>query len=309
MSNSVRSLFRSLFRPLFRSLSRSVCVALFTSVVLVLISSVGQAQTQASCTFKVFQLNSPNGFQANGVNDYGTVVGQAYFSPSKGFTRFSGGGVSYFTAPNSATTSFLARNDAGVNVGFYSTQGPNSNISKGFILKGSTFTSFTHPKAVWGTTMTGINKNNSVVGWYLDSGEFAHGFKRFSNGSLVAINFPGAHNTFAIGINDNGVIAGFYESSSEHGFIYHNGQWATVDYPNTSGTEVYGISNAGVVIGLDHSLEQGRAFMWVNGTFKVISVPNSFYTHALGIAPGGLITGTTVLNGSNTVKGFTATCK
>ncbi len=111
MSDSIRSPFRS------------VCAALFTSAVLVLVSCLGQAQSQASCTFKLFQLNSPNGFQANGVNDYGTVVGQAYFSPSKGFTRFSSGGVSYFTAPNSATTSFLARNDAGVNVGFYSTQG------------------------------------------------------------------------------------------------------------------------------------------------------------------------------------------
>jgi hypothetical protein len=290
---------------------RSLLLSLVLSVFLVLASSAAQAQSQAACTFKLFQLNSSNNpsFQANGVNDYGTVVGQALFSPPKGFIRYAGGGVSYFAAPNSATTSFLARNDGGVNVGFYSTQGANSNISKGFILQGSTFTSFVHPKAVWGTELTGINKYNSAVGWYLDSSEFAHGFKRFSNGGLAAINFPGAQSTFAIGINDSGTIAGFYSNPNEHGFIYHNGQWATVDYPNTSGTEVYGISNGGVVIGLDHSLEQGRAFMFANGTFKVISVPNSFYTHALGIAPNGLITGMVVLNGSSTASGFTATCK
>jgi hypothetical protein len=76
------------------------------SVLLIFAASAAQSQSQATCRFKLFQLNSSNtpGFQANGVNDYGTVVGQAFFSPAKGFIRFSGGGVSYFAAPNAATT-------------------------------------------------------------------------------------------------------------------------------------------------------------------------------------------------------------
>lgn len=68
-------------------------------------------------------------------------------------------------------------------------------------------------------------------------------------------------------------------------------------------------NSGGLHFGLDHSLEQGRAFLYANGAFKVISVPNSFYTHANGIAPNGLITGMTLLNGAATTSGFTATCE
>ncbi len=209
-------------------------------MLLIVTSATVEAQSQASCTFKFFQLNSSNSptFEANGVNDYQTVVGRVFTSPAKGFIRYSGGGVSYFAAPNSVTTSFLARNNSGINVGFYSTQGANSNVSKGFILQGSTFTSFVHPKAaVWGTGFTGINKYNISVGWYLDSVEFSHGLKRFSIGALVALDFPGGQFTQLAGINDSGAIVGsFSDSTGEHGFIYYSGSWAKVDYPGAAGT-------------------------------------------------------------------------
>jgi hypothetical protein len=296
MSASVRSLFRA---PIWL-------------VLLVLASLSVRAQTNATCTFKLFTLNSSNNpqFQPNGINDYGTVVGQAFFSPAKGFVRYSGGGVSYFAAPNSATTSFLARNDSGINVGYYSTQGANSNISKGFILQGSTFTSFVHPKAVWGTRLTGINKYNSSVGWYLDSGEFGHGFKRYSNGGLAGLDFPGGHDTQPAVVNDSGTVAGsFADSAGEHGFVYHGGSWAKIDYPGPAGTtQVTGISNGNVVVGISTSQEPYIPFIYVNGTFKVISVPNASFTLVNGIALGGMITGTTVPNGTNTTKGFTGTC-
>jgi len=292
---------------------RSVLFALVLSVLSILIvtSSTVEAQSQASCTFKFFQLDSSNTpFEANGVNDYQTVVGQVFTSTSKGFIRYSGGGVSYFAAPNSATTSFLARNDSGINVGFYSTQGANSNISKGFILQGSTFTSFVHPKAVWGTALSGINKYNSTVGWYADSAENVHGFKRFSNGGLVALDFPGGQFTQPAGINDSGAIVGsFSDSIGEHGFLYHGGSWAKVDYPGAPGTtQVTGISNANVIVGFSTSTEPSIAFLYANGVFKVISVPNSFNTIVQGMAPGGMITGKTLPNGSSTANGFTATC-
>ena len=280
---------------------------------LVLASSTVQAQTNATCTFKLFTLNSANNpqFQPNGINDYGTVVGQAIFSPAKGFIRYSGGGVLYFAAPNSASTAFNARNDGGINVGYYSTQGANSNIAKGFILQGSTFTSFVHPKAVWGTRLTGINKYNTAVGWYLDSGEFGHGLKRYSNGGLAGLDFPGGHDTEPAGINDSGTVAGsFADSAGEHGFIYHGGTWAKVDYPGSSGTtQVTGISNGNVVVGFSTSQEPYIPFLYANGTFKVISVPNASFTLVNGIAPAGMITGTTVPNGTNNAKGFTGTCK
>jgi probable HAF family extracellular repeat protein len=286
---------------------------------MVLVAVPGIAQTQASCTFKIFQLaadpTNPTLNEAFGVNDYGTVVGQATFPypapPFDGFIRYSNGGVKYYLAPNSFSTLFRGRNDGGVSVGTYSTQG-TANVAKGFVLSGSTFTSFVHPKSVLGTTLTGINKFNSIVGWYLDASENAHGFKRYSNGGLTSINYPGAQATYANAINDTGAIVGSYTASNGtlHGFIYHGNQWATLDFPNTTGTELFGISNAGVILGLDHSPEQGRAFMYIGGGFKTIAVPGAFSTQANGIAPGGLlITGTTNLTGDQAGwRGFTASC-
>jgi probable HAF family extracellular repeat protein len=282
---------------------------------LVLTGSFGAfAQTQASCTFTLFQLkpstpNHPETNGVNGVNDFGTAVGEAVFSNTgRGFIRYSGGGVTYYDAPNSVTTLFNGRNNQGVSVGDYRDQLSLSSLSAGFILSGSHFTSFDHPKSVGGTHATGINKYNSVVGWYADANDYGHGFKRWSNGGIINLDYPNTLATFVYGINDQGTVVGSYfdfGAALPHGFIYHGGQWATLDYPNTPGTELSGISNAGVIVGHARTLTSAQSFLYVNGTFKLINVPNSTMTEARGISSGGLIAGITDVNGWH---GFTAMC-
>jgi len=156
------------------------------------------------------------------------LIAVAAASPAAGH-RYSGGNVSYFSPPNAASTNPSGRNDGGASVGFYTTQG--SSIRKGFILQGSTFTSFTHPKAVHGTVLTANNKYNSTVGYFFDSANITHGFKRYSNGSFRILQFnSGTIDTIPNGINDYGTIVGWY--NTQHGFIFHNNAWATLDYPN-----------------------------------------------------------------------------
>jgi probable HAF family extracellular repeat protein len=281
---------------------------------------LAKAQAQASCTFKIFQLNpsDPNnpGTEPNGVNDFASVVGAAVNPPAntviqKAFVRFSGGGVNYFSPPDSISAQFYARNNNGVTVGDYA---DSSFHPHAFMLQGSTLTPIVDPKAApFSTDARGINKFNSIVGSYTDTNGKEHGFKRFSNGSFNDLNFPGGSQaTNPNAINDSGTIVGSYTAAdgSLNGFIFNNNSWATLNFPQTTGTELFGISNAGVIIGLDHSTESGRAFMYSNGQFKVISVPNSFSTEATGIAPGGLITGRVNVNGTDSGRrGFTATCK
>ncbi len=88
-----------------------------------------QQYQQASCTFNLFQ--APG--LINGVNDFRTAVGQSSSNPAKALIRYSGGSVSYFTAPNASSTSFTGRNDGGVSVGSYTPQG--TTISKGSFCK------------------------------------------------------------------------------------------------------------------------------------------------------------------------------
>jgi hypothetical protein len=190
--------------------------SIFTALVLCSASvSYSQVQTQASCTFTSFKAPGLLG----GVNDYRSTVGQSSANPELGFIRYSNGSVTYFSPPNTGSTSFTGRNDAGVSAGFYTTHG--SSIRKGFILHGSSFTSFSHPKGAGGTLLTGINKYNSTVGWYFDSANIARGFKRYSNGGLVSLNYPGAsQGTTALDINDSGTVVGsFGGSNGQHGFL------------------------------------------------------------------------------------------
>jgi probable HAF family extracellular repeat protein len=299
---------------------RYSCYGLSLSLLLLAMTTVrAQSQTQASCNFKVFHLPESVASSPNGINDDGTVVGLAVDigGGERGFTRSPGGVLTYYGAPNAeptyrSYTYFTGRNQSGVKIGNYA-ENKTGAVQKGFMLSGSSFTSVAFPKAVQATYANGINKWNSVVGYYIDSvgNGHAHSFKRFKKGSYITLNYPAAEQTLATGINDSGAIVGYYFSSTQpSGFIYFNGKWATLDYPKATATTLSGISNTGVIIGHSNTTKQGTAFLYENGTFKVISVPNSFSTMANGISADGSITGRTNLDNTATGwRGFTAVCR
>ena len=281
----------------------SFCVCLFTLTVVLFLSNAYAQTQQASCTFHTFSLTqSPQMITVTGVNDYGTVVGYADFGEgasrqTKAFIHYSGGGTNYWLPSGAKNSAFGGRNDAGLTTGAYT---DSSNKTHAFIMKGSTLIPVVRP---YGAGLGGINRYNTVVGTYLDSNGNPHGFKRYSDGNVIHLTYPGAQGTRAYAINDSGVIVGFYNGtdSAEHGFIYKNGQWATLQFPNaTQSTELYGISNSNVIVGQG----QAHGYMYKNGTAKEISVPGSAETQVRAIAPGGLIAGMADLT-----HGFVASCQ
>lgn len=295
---------------------KSLLHSLVAVACLLLSSIVGDAaaQSKASCTFTLFTLPNSvaSGNFALGINSYSTVVGQLEDINTKqneGFIRFVGGDVNFFNA--APDTWFTARNDLGNSIGVESS--PPSVI--GFMLHGSSgVTSIIHPKAVKGTFPQGINKFNSVVGYYLDANNVAHGFKQFSNGSFIDINFPNSQSTTPLSINDSGVIVGGYtDLHGSHGFIYSGGKWASVEYPNVAigSTILSGVSDTNTMIGFNTSTPQGISFLYKNGTFKVISDSKAVGgTYANGIAANGLITGDVLLTTSKSSQhGFIAKCQ
>src|SRR4051812_19218286 len=98
-----------------------------------------------------------------------------------------------------------------------------------FSLKGSTYTPLT--MTIGGKTYKnfyafGINNYGTITGFYYDSSGAGHAFKRYSNGTAIALNYPGAAETYAYGINDKGTIVGWYSKQLppnrwKHGFIYN----------------------------------------------------------------------------------------
>jgi probable HAF family extracellular repeat protein len=260
----------------------SFLCAFLVAVTVVSLPPDTQAQTQqASCTFHTFSLPSnPQMIFVTGVNDYGTVVGEADFAASpraRAFIHYSGGSTTYWVPSGAKGSGFGGHNDAGVTTGAYT---DSSGQPHAFLLRGSTLTSIARPLRA---DPAGINKYNSVVGTYDDSNGHDHGFKRYSDGNVIHLTYPGALETRAFGINDGGIIVGFYNGtdSAEHGFIYRNGQWAKLQFPNaTQSTELYGISNSGVIVGQG----QAHAYMYKNGTSKEISAPGSVETQVRAIA-------------------------
>jgi hypothetical protein len=301
--------------------------ALGVLILVTVVSSAG-AQTQASCQFTTFTtrffISSSSGYRflvPRGVNDYGTVVGEAQddgdFSV-RAFTRSSGGGISYYRH-NSMDTFFTDRTNAGVTIGVVGGQFALGSMNgTPFKLQGSTFTPSTFKlggKTYSKFTVWGTNRWGTIVGTYADSSGYAHGFKRYSDGSAVALDYPGSAETVASAINDNGTVVGSYTrylspNAWWHGFIYNNGKWATLSYPSsTLETMLSGISNANLIVGTTvtgrSSVTVQGSFLYQNGTFKKIVMPNSSVpTYAHGVSPGkGLITG------FSGYTGFVAMCK
>ena len=96
-----------------------------------------------------------------------------------------------------------------------------------------------------------MNKLGAIVGSYLDSGGKMHGFL-YHGGAYATLNFPGASNTDALGINDAGQIVGWYlpsGSSVSQGFVYSNGQYSTILVNGVPSISVDAINNLGHIYG------------------------------------------------------------
>jgi hypothetical protein len=308
-----------------QTLHFTIFTGAFALIVLPLLTPV-RAQTLASCQFTTFyRLLSINGgnriLVPRGVNDYNTVVGEAQDDTDfsvRACTRFSGGSISYYRH-NSTDTFFTDRTNGGVTIGVAGGQFALGSMNgTPFTLQGSTFTPLT--MTIGGTTYNkftvwGTNSWGTTVGTYPDSSGYAHGFKRFSNGNTVALDYPGSAETVASAINDNGTVVGSYTkllppNAWWHGFIYSNGQRATLNFPDsTLETTLSGISNANLIVG---STVKGRSSTTVTGSFlyqsgackKIVLPYTNVPTSTAGVSPTkGLITG------FSGYTGFIATCK
>ncbi|HTW02056.1 MAG TPA: hypothetical protein VMF87_17285, partial [Streptosporangiaceae bacterium] len=89
-------------------------------------------------------------------------------------------------------------------------------------------------------------------------------------GQYTTIDVPGAPSTVAVGVNDLGVVSGFYfdAAGNQHGFLYRDGTFTTVDVPGAADTLLTVTNDLGTAVG--YSIDSSGAahgFVDRNGTF------------------------------------------
>jgi hypothetical protein len=97
---------------------------------------------------------------------------------------------------------------------------------------------------------------------------------RFRNYSV-----PGALQTWLTGINNSGVIVGWYmdQLTNTHGFALSGGKMIPIDDPNGTNTQVFGINSAGEIVGAYMTSCQeeicSEGFLYQGGKFTDIGPP------------------------------------
>src|SRR5205823_6873 len=123
--------------------------------------------------------------------------------------------------------------------------------SKGFELSGGQYKRISPPGSYVYVYATGVNNFGEVVGFTNNGGD-QRGFA-FKGAKFRSILFPGATATEVWGVNDQGIVVGWYQQGSPpydfYAFALKNGKYISFNYPGTRGTFASGISASGQIVG------------------------------------------------------------
>lgn len=147
------------------------------------------------------------------------------------------------------------------------------------------------------TQLSDINNKGEIVGTYGgNDGGNIEGFIWGENGQCTTIADPnGPARTNVWGVNDNGVIVGYWTDASQtvfHAFSY-DGTFTEITCPGAVTTRAYGIAGNGTIVG-DYQDVSGGAFhglVYQNGKCKTVDVPVGVSTFLRGINVSGQISG------------------
>ena len=127
-----------------------------------------------------------------------------------------------------------------------------------------------------------INDHGNIVGWIIDDNGYTHGFE-LRQGVVTVLDFPGATNTYANGLNDSGTISGTWDRYDDagnflyqSGFTWKDGSFSDVVFPGAGDTMLFGINANGELTGgwdsgLSATTESG--FVFSKGKFTSFDAP------------------------------------
>lgn len=182
-----------------------------------------------------------------GINDSGLISGTAYMAENTAAVGFTYDGTNFteIAVAGEEFTLINGINNAGALVG----GDGDGTVNKALQDTGGRFRNVTPPPGGWiEAQAVAINNLGEIVG--LTTGSSTTGFS-YKSGEFRDIAVPGSVNiTQAHGVNDNGVIVGWFEAPSGFaGFVLRNGKYFSVAYPGAVYTFVLGINTTGQLVG------------------------------------------------------------
>ena len=177
----------------------------------------------------------------HGINDAGVIVGYAGSNPLIGFL-YDGTSFTNIKHGSDSATPALGVNNAGEVVGGTGT----IYTTKGFDLRNGVFKRLNVPGQFVYVYASAIDNLGRVVGWTDNDGFTCRG------NTCKIIDFPSASTTATLGINDSGVIVGWYVipyGCLGCGLVLRNGKYFSFSYPGAMFTAATGINNSGQIVG------------------------------------------------------------
>ncbi len=200
--------------------------------------------------------NFPNSAQTQviGINNRGFTDG--FFIDNAGITHGFldiNGTFTTVDFPPFTFNQLLGLNNFDQAAGYYAVPPTPAGIDTPYIFdnNGGVFLRIRIAQATGGAQATGINDNQSISGFFIDSAGVNHGFL-LAKGTFFTLDFPGATSTQAFGLNNEDDVVGAYVDAQglTHGFIFDDGHFQSVDDPEGVGTTtINGINNRGQLVG------------------------------------------------------------
>lgn len=133
-----------------------------------------------------------------------------------------------------------------------------------------------------------INDSGHIAGWGSPVGSYF-----YDGNSYNALNYPGATETRAYGINNNDSIVGHYFNNNiDNGFFYDGTSYTSLSFPGAVKTEAYGINDTNDIVGIYYLSDSvRRGFLYDGTTYTSIEVPGAALTEAFDINNNGIIAG------------------
>ncbi|MCE9527113.1 MAG: hypothetical protein K8R36_13790 [Planctomycetales bacterium] len=190
-------------------------------------------------------------------------------------------------------TSAYGINNSGTIVGNFATV--NWEID-GFIFDKGGFTDVAVPGGSGGA-LNDVNDEGLAVGSFDDvDTDVVHSFVRSKNGEISVLPdaAPGAWLTEATGINNAGMVVGFFidADGQAHGFVLREGKYTTYDYPGATRTLLTRINDRGQIVGIWADADGRRhGFLLQNAAASSIDVPGAVNTRCMGLNNWGDVVG------------------